>query len=289
MALALATKIAVLAAFAGPLAAAPFLNGPVPKPGEPAPPVIEVSAGTFAYRAAGEFTRSGRPVMAPMITASLTQPVAIMQHQVSAADFQRCVAAAACRPLAAVIAATDHPVVQVSWRDAENFAAWLSTVTGERWRLPSDEEWAYAAGSRFRDDAVAIDADDPSRRSLARYAQEAELRDPAEDGATRPLGGFGANERGILDFAGNVWEWTSTCYVRTALDDAGAVVGATKNCGVRVVEGRHRAYVTDFVRDARGGGCSAGVPPTHLGFRLVRERASWLSRVAERLAAWRAG
>jgi hypothetical protein len=43
------------------------------------------------------------------------------------------------------------------------------------------------------------------------------------------------------------------------------------NCGVRVVEGEHRGYVTDFVRDARGGGCAAGKPPSNLGFRLVRE------------------
>jgi hypothetical protein len=38
-----------------------------------------------------------------------------------------------------------------------------------------------------------------------------------------------------------------------------------------VVEGRHRAVVIDFVRDASAGGCAAGVPPDHLGFRLVRE------------------
>jgi hypothetical protein len=40
-----------------------------------------------------------------------------------------------------------------------------------------------------------------------------------------------------------------------------------------VVEGRHRAYVTNFVRDARAGGCAVGVPPANLGFRLVRSVA----------------
>jgi hypothetical protein len=40
---------------------------------------------------------------------------------------------------------------------------------------------------------------------------------------------------------------------------------------VRVVQGQHRAYVTDFIRDARAGGCAAGIPPSNLGFRLVRE------------------
>jgi hypothetical protein len=61
--------------------------------------------------------------------------------------------------------------------------------------------------------------------------------------------------------------------VRAEIDAAGNPTGKpTVNCGVRVVEGQHRAYVTDFIRDARAGGCAAGVPPTHLGFRLVRER-----------------
>jgi hypothetical protein len=36
-----------------------------------------------------------------------------------------------------------------------------------------------------------------------------------------------------------------------------------------VVEGRHRTYVSDFIRDARTGGCQVGTPPTNLGFRLV--------------------
>ena len=57
---------------------------------------------------------------------------------------------------------------------------------------------------------------------------------------------------------------------------------ATVNCGVRVAEGAHRAYVTDFIRDARAGGCTAGRPPSHLGFRLVREEPSWVASVSAR-------
>jgi hypothetical protein len=45
---------------------------------------------------------------------------------------------------------------------------------------------------------------------------------------------------------------------------------------VRVVEGQHRSYVTDFIRDARAGGCAAGIPPTNLGFRLVVDRTNTL-------------
>ena len=59
-------------------------------------------------------------------------------------------------------------------------------------------------------------------------------------------------------------------------------IGTFLNGTVRVVEGQHRAYVTDFIRDARAGGCAQGVPPANLGFRLVREETSWVASVSAR-------
>jgi formylglycine-generating enzyme required for sulfatase activity len=91
------------------------------------------------------------------------------------------------------------------------------------------------------------------------------------DKAPQPIGSFGANENGLLDMGGNVWEWTDTCYVRSVVNARGDVTAAVSNCGVRIVEGRHRAYMVDFVRDARSGGCATGTPPSNLGFRLVRD------------------
>jgi formylglycine-generating enzyme required for sulfatase activity len=174
----------------------------------------------------------------------------------------------------------------VSWRDASAYAEWLSRRTGETYRLPTDEEWALAAGSRWQDDGIAVDDNDPSRRWLARYEREANLKGAEADAETRPIGAFGANENGLLDVAGNVWEWTNTCFLRAEIDAAGRITDRqTVNCGVRVVEGQHRAYVTDFIRDARAGGCAAGVPPANLGFRLVREPASLVARLTRSITS----
>ena len=57
------------------------------------------------------------------------------------------------------------------------------------------------------------------------------------------------------------------------------------NCGVRVVEGAHRSYMTDFIRDPRSGGCAAGVPPANLGFRLVIEPSQSVATSAVRNVA----
>ena len=233
------------------------------------PELIALEPRPFNYRAAGEFTRNGKPAAAPMRATRLLRPLVIMTRQVTAAEYRRCAADGACPSADGDEDAADRPAVGVNWLDARHYAAWLTRQTGESFRLPTDEEWAFAAGSRFSDDGRAeIELADPGRRALARYARDADGDEDA--GSLQPVGTFGVNENGLLDVAGNVWEWTDTCFVRIALDASGAPTAATANCGVRVVEGRHRTYMPDFVRDARGGGCAAGKPPSHLGFRLVR-------------------
>ncbi|PZA13146.1 formylglycine-generating enzyme family protein [Rhodopseudomonas palustris] len=284
MLLAFKAKIALaaLAGFATPLAVAPLVigHGDVALDGQQA--IVEIAPGTMDYRLPGEFTRDRRQIEAPRTELRFDRPLSIMLHQVSAADYQLCVDDSVCHPMPADTAIrADRPAVQVSWQDATTYADWLSRKTGAHYRLPTDAEWAFAAGSKFKDDGLASDSDDPSVRWIARYERESERDDLST--TLRSFGGFGSNERGLLDLSGNVWEWTATCFDRTAIDSVGRPQAQTANCGVRIAEGRHRAYVSDFIRDAKAGGCSAGLPPIHLGFRLVREPAAPLARLRDRL------
>lgn len=142
--------LACAAGLAGPLAVAPMISST----GSPdtvmrdLQAIVELQPGTISYRAAGDFTRAGRQAEAPLISVRLSRPLSIMRHQVSATDYQRCTDDGRCRALDRnVEVAIDHPAVQLSWHDAETYAAWLSRKTGAHYRLPSDEEWAFAAGS----------------------------------------------------------------------------------------------------------------------------------------------
>ncbi|PPQ19048.1 nitrate reductase [Bradyrhizobium sp. AC87j1] len=273
--------LACAAGLAGPIAMAPLVSDMTVHGTASEPAIVRVAAGSLSYREAGDFTRGGQQAEAPLRAMRVDRPLHIMRNQVSSSDYQLCVRDGACRALDRDVAvAADRPAVQVSWHDAEAYAGWLSRKTGHHYRLPSDAEWAFAAGSRFKDDGVAVDADDPSKRWISRYERESE-RD-LSDTTAYPFGKFGPNEHGVEDLAGNVWEWTSTCFVRSRVDAAGNAGRPTVNCGVRVVEGAHRAYVTDFIRDARAGGCAQGVPPANLGFRLVREETSWVASVSAR-------
>ncbi len=231
------------------------------------PEMITLRAGQVTFPPAGDFTRSGNTANAPLKTVQFARGLQIMKHQVSQAEYRKCVEDQGC-PSAVLRnpASGDAPVVGVSWRDAQAYAIWYSRKTARRYRLPTDEEWAFAAGSRFRDEGWPdVNSSDPAQRWLARY--ENEFADESIDNEPRAIGSFGANENGLLDVAGNVWEWTDSCFVRIGIRDSGEQAPTSTNCGVRVVEGRHRTYVTDFIRDAR----AVGKPPANLGFRLVRE------------------
>src|SRR5690349_24122656 len=112
-----------------------------------------------------------------MVEVRIAQPLRVMQRQVGGGDYRRCVDAGACRPIDDD--AADRPAVQVSWQDATAYAQWLSRATGMRFRLPTDEEWTYAAAERFSDDAAAQSelSTDPGNRALARYASETSRSD----------------------------------------------------------------------------------------------------------------
>ncbi|MDH6233807.1 formylglycine-generating enzyme required for sulfatase activity [Mesorhizobium soli] len=264
---------------------------PFQKPDRPvtptmtSPATVVVSPGRLAYRLPGEFLSAERPVDAPENQIRFRRSFDIMAYQVSAADYALCVSDGACEaPDSAVDRIGNLPATGVSFRDASAYAQWLSGRTGQSWRLPTDEEWAFAAAERFSEEVLDKDGgSDAIARWLARYRSESEAargRDPEP----KPQGHFGANSNGLYDVGGNVWEWTTTCYRRVALDRSGRIDTSTDNCGVRVVSGKHRGYMSFFIRDGKSGGCAAGLPPDNLGIRLVRERPSMLSAFK---ALWR--
>jgi formylglycine-generating enzyme required for sulfatase activity len=236
----------------------------------PPPETVHLDAGAQDYRPAGEFRQGTRVVDAPMELLQVGA-IEIMKFHVSEADYALCVAEGACDRVPSG-ARKDLAQTNINHTDATAYAAWLSDRTGLGWRLPSDAEWLRAAGDRGFDDGFAPEANgaDPSRRWIAAYRREVERRGEA-DLDRHPIGHFGINDKGVADIAGNVWEWTDTCFQNGALTaDGTAIARRSDYCGVRAVQGKHRGFVIDFVRDARAGGCAAGVPPDYLGFRLVR-------------------
>lgn len=248
------------------------------------PPTVIVPAQVFSYRLDGDYQRAGKAVDPPLVTGP-HDAVEVMTYQVSAADYARCVADAACEPAEPRRQGEGNvPVTGVNFTDAESYAAWLSRRSGSHWRLPTIEEWTFVAGSKASDPALGVDSDNPADRWIAFYEKQAALGQNAL-ATPKPLGSYGTNEFGVADLAETVWEWTSTCDSRTSFDAAGAQVSQLQSCGVRLLEGRHRTAMSFFVRDSVAGGCSAGAPPDNLGFRLVRE-PGWIEGAGSGIGEW---
>ncbi len=141
-----------------------------------------------------------------------------------------------------------HPVVLVSHADAVAYADWLSRRTGRRWRLPSEIEWEKAARGTDGRYFPWGDAFDPQRLNTH----------DAGPFDTTPVGAYpdGASPFGLLDAAGEVFEWTATP------GSAGRflVKGGSwddKGCGVCRPAARH--------------GRPAGLKHILIGFRLVAD------------------
>lgn len=124
----------------------------------------------------------------------------------------------------------EHPVVNVSWEDAVAFCAWLTQTElqsgvlpeGCRYRLPTSEEWSLAVGmppppkDPLKQLAVDTSASGypwgpawPPQKNSGNYHPGLAVD---HFPATAPVGSFPANEFGLYDLGGNVWEWCQDQY-----------------------------------------------------------------------------
>jgi len=95
----------------------------------------------------------------------------------------------------------DWPVTNVSPKDAEAFAAWLSKRDGVTYRLPTEEEWEFAARNGSKDSMF------PWGNSWERGRANINGKKSPVDVGSFPQGETG---NGVEDMVGNVWEWTSS-------------------------------------------------------------------------------
>ena len=157
------------------------------------------------------------------------------------------------------------PVEQVSWDDAQQFIARLNQKTGQKYRLPSEAEWEYAARSGTATD-WSFGNDESNLRNYAWY-------DGNSGGKTQAVGQKLPNAFGLFDMHGNVWEWTQDCWHENY---AGAPTDGsawTRDCAEirRMLRGGSWLIIPTILRSAFRYWYNPDTQNIISGFRLARD------------------
>ena len=175
-----------------------------------------------------------------------------------------------------------HPVTCVSWSDAKAYANWLSTKTGQRYRLPSASEWEYAARAGAETpplwgpdgQGACADANVADASAGRRYPGWAVF--PCDDGYayTAPVGTFKANAFGLTDMLGNVLQWTEDCWhgnYAGAPVDGSAWLDGDGDCAAHELRGASWFSSPSYVRADYRDRFPADYRTSSVGIRLVRD------------------
>lgn len=159
-------------------------------------------------------------------------------------------------PGTGIVSRMNDPVVHVSLGDAQAYAAWAGG------RLPSEEEWEYAATSGLADPAIRLSgAMDKDGKPIANFWQGVfPVKNEGTDGfaGAAPVGCFPASKLGLYDMIGNVWEWTSTPYAPGRNTIKGGSYLCAENFCARYRSAARQGQEVDF-------------SSSHIGFRIVKD------------------
>ena len=197
-------------------------------------------------------------------------PFAVGRYEVTFEEWDACARDGGCRIAedARGWGRGRHPVIYVSWDDAERYVQWLSRKTRKSYRLLSESEWEYAARAGTETAYSWGDEIGVNRANCDGCGSQ------WDDSKTTPVGSFGANAWGLHDMHGNVWEWVDDCwndsYAGAPADGSAWLRG---NCDLRVLRGGSWDVKPSGLRAAVRGRNTTSFRSGSYGFRVARTLA----------------
>ncbi|MCP4314784.1 MAG: SUMF1/EgtB/PvdO family nonheme iron enzyme [Hyphomicrobiales bacterium] len=229
------------------------------------PEMIFISKGVFErggpHRGSPDHRRES-----PITSVAIRRSFAVSVTEITFSHWDFCAAQGHCR--ANIVSGQwgrgDQPVIHVSWQDAQIYVAWISNLTGKRYRLLTEAEWEYAA--RGGENGRHYSFKDHQIDSHAFHAGNSNR--PSKVGMRSP------NPFGLKDMHGNVAEWVEDCfhdnYVGAPRTEEARTTGP--NCSRRVVRGGHWLSDVKALRSAsRDWHHFNDDTSDQVGFRIARE------------------
>ncbi|HEX5462154.1 MAG TPA: formylglycine-generating enzyme family protein [Steroidobacteraceae bacterium] len=226
--------------------------------GEPAPLLVLIPSGSFMMG------NSDAPAEGPVHRVTLAHDFAMSAYEVSQSEFQLYCRTAGRDCPQQPWTRGDYPVVDVSWREAQDYAKWLSAATHHRYRLPTEAEWEYAARAGRTGLYPSGDSLSPTD---AYFSMGQTLSAPAPRSMR-----FNANAWHLMHMVGNVREWVEDAWSPTfagAPDDGSA--RSQGDPGMKVVRGGCYADPAIKLRLTTREALAADTRDRCTGIRLVRE------------------
>jgi formylglycine-generating enzyme required for sulfatase activity len=231
------------------------------------PEMVMVPAGEFMMGSPADETGHQRQEE-PQHKVTIEQPYAVSRFEVTSAEWDYCVVLGGCTWPAPETGwgRGRRPVMNVGWDDAKQYVAWLSRRLGKPYRLLSEAEWEYAARAGS-DKAYAWGEEIGENRANCK-----DCGSRWDGRQTAPVGSFAANEFGLHDMHGNVWEWVEDCYHDNYKGAPGDSLAWTANsdCSRRVLRGGSWVTFPPLLRAADRVWDSTDNRGSAFGFRVGR-------------------
>jgi formylglycine-generating enzyme required for sulfatase activity len=200
--------------------------------------------------------------------ASIDHDFAIGRNDITFDDWDRCVDGGACKAIAddSGWGRGSRPLIFVSFDDVTTqYLPWLSRLSGKEYRLPTKDEWQYAAlggaGAAETKSQIGDASQDCFNASGA-----AAGNCPDTYNGTAPVGSFPPNALGLNDMKGNVWEWSVDCWRPFTY----APNASANTCDERVVLGGAWSTGRGEVNGQAAAWEKSSRKTNSIGFRVVR-------------------
>lgn len=177
------------------------------------PRMVEIPEGSVMMGSAGN-EKERSPDEGPLHKVSIHYSLAIGMYEVTFAEWDACVTAGACnkyRPDDEGWGHDSHPVINVSWNDAQAYVAWLQRMTGKPYRLPTESEWEFAMRGETSSPFYTGACLEKNKANVDfRFGYDKCPPQPnSYVGKTQHVGKYPPNPFGLHDMIGNVFEWVT--------------------------------------------------------------------------------